>query len=177
MNRGNSPTIIICVTMSKKIFISVCILLGWCFAAQAQISQLPVLPFMDREVSTVQQQSFLSPFGSATALPSTDMSSVSADQEWQSSSFPVDGSGSFSEILHQIQPINNAYAARGSLDGMQIMDQVVKTTVFIKNMNDFGTINGIYAQYFTEPFPARSCVEVARLPKDVLVECEVIAEL
>ena len=56
------------------------------------------------------------------------------------------------------------------------MDNVVKTTVFIKNMNDFGTVNGIYAQYFTEPYPARSCVEVARLPKDVLVEIEVIAE-
>ena len=56
------------------------------------------------------------------------------------------------------------------------MDIVVKTTVFIKDMNDFGTVNGIYAQYFTEPYPARSCVEVARLPKDVLVEIEVIAE-
>lgn len=56
------------------------------------------------------------------------------------------------------------------------MDNVVKTTVFIKDMNDFATVNGIYAQYFTEPYPARSCVEVARLPKDVLVEIEVIAE-
>lgn len=57
------------------------------------------------------------------------------------------------------------------------MSKVVKTTVFIKNMDDFGVINGIYAQYFAEPYPARSCVEVARLPKDVLIECEVIAEL
>ena len=57
------------------------------------------------------------------------------------------------------------------------LSRTVKTTVFIKNMDDFGTINAIYAQYFTEPFPARSCVEVARLPKDVLLECEVIAEL
>lgn len=57
------------------------------------------------------------------------------------------------------------------------MSKVIKTTVFIKDMNDFGTVNGIYAQYFTEPYPARSCVEVARLPKDVLVECEVIAEI
>ncbi len=57
------------------------------------------------------------------------------------------------------------------------MSKVVKTTVFIKNMDDFGAVNSIYAEYFTEPFPARSCVEVARLPKDLLVECEVIAEL
>lgn len=57
------------------------------------------------------------------------------------------------------------------------ISKAVKTTVFIKNMNDFGKINEIYAQYFPAPFPARSCVEVARLPKDVLLECEVIAEL
>lgn len=55
------------------------------------------------------------------------------------------------------------------------MGHVVKTTVFIKDMNDFGAINAIYARHFQEPFPARSCVEVARLPKDVLLECEVIA--
>lgn len=55
------------------------------------------------------------------------------------------------------------------------MDQVVKTTVFIKDMNDFGKINEIYANYFKGDCPARSCVEVARLPKDVLMEMEVIA--
>ena len=56
------------------------------------------------------------------------------------------------------------------------ISRVVKTTVFIRNMDDFAAINAIYAEYFKEPFPARSCVEVARLPKDVLLECEVIAE-
>ncbi|MCD7746469.1 MAG: RidA family protein [Lachnospiraceae bacterium] len=55
------------------------------------------------------------------------------------------------------------------------MEQVVKTTVFIKEMGDFGKINEIYAKYFTGVFPARSCVEVARLPKDVLLEVEAIA--
>lgn len=57
------------------------------------------------------------------------------------------------------------------------MSHAVKTTVFIKNMADFAAINTVYAQYFSEPYPARSCVEVARLPKDVLLECEVIAEI
>ena len=57
------------------------------------------------------------------------------------------------------------------------MSHAVKTTVFIKNMADFAAINAVYAQYFSEPYPARSCVEVARLPKDVLLECEVIAEI
>ena len=54
------------------------------------------------------------------------------------------------------------------------VNQVVKTTVFIKEMNDFAKINEIYATYFKEPYPARSCVEVARLPKDVLLEIEAI---
>lgn len=56
------------------------------------------------------------------------------------------------------------------------MDKVLKTTVFIKEMNDFGAINEVYAKFFPEPYPARSCVEVARLPKDVMLEIEVIAE-
>ena len=55
------------------------------------------------------------------------------------------------------------------------MDKVVKTTVFIKDMNDFGKINDIYKDFFTSDFTARSCVEVARLPKDVLIEIEAIA--
>ena len=53
--------------------------------------------------------------------------------------------------------------------------QVIKTTVFIKDMNDFGKINEIYAKYFTGTYPARSCVEVARLPKGGLIEIEAIA--
>ena len=54
-------------------------------------------------------------------------------------------------------------------------DKVIKTTVFIKDMNDFAKVNEIYAQYFDKDCPARSCVEVARLPKDVLIEIEAIA--
>lgn len=52
---------------------------------------------------------------------------------------------------------------------------VVKTTVFIKDMDQFGDINSVYAEYFGDNKPARACVEVARLPKDVLVEIEAIA--
>lgn len=55
------------------------------------------------------------------------------------------------------------------------MDQVIKTTVFIKEMNDFAAINEVYAEYFPAPYPARSCVEVARLPKDVMLEIEAVA--
>jgi 2-iminobutanoate/2-iminopropanoate deaminase len=55
------------------------------------------------------------------------------------------------------------------------LDKVVKTLVFLKDMNDFADMNEVYAQYFTTNPPARSCVEVAKLPKDALVEIEVIA--
>lgn len=55
------------------------------------------------------------------------------------------------------------------------LNDVVKAGVFIKDMNDFPLINEIYAQYFTDNKPARACVEVARLPKDVKVEIDVIA--
>ena len=55
------------------------------------------------------------------------------------------------------------------------LSAVVKTTVFIKDMNDFAALNKVYAEMFGDTKPARSCVEVARLPKDVLVEIECIA--
>jgi 2-iminobutanoate/2-iminopropanoate deaminase len=55
------------------------------------------------------------------------------------------------------------------------LGQVLKTTVFLKNMSDFVAMNEVYGRYFTEAPPARSTVEVARLPKDVLVEIDVIA--
>ena len=54
-------------------------------------------------------------------------------------------------------------------------DHVIKTTVFLDNINDFGTVNAVYAEYFKREVPARSCVEVAKLPKGGLVEIEAIA--
>ena len=71
------------------------------------------------------------------------------------------------------QVLNNLSAVLNAA-GVGFKD-VVKTTVFIKDMNDFPKLNAVYAQHFTEPFPARSTVEVARLPKDVLVEIEAVA--
>lgn len=55
------------------------------------------------------------------------------------------------------------------------VENIVKTTVFIKNMEDFAKVNAIYKKHFKEPYPARSCVEVARLPKDLLIEIEAVA--
>ena len=55
------------------------------------------------------------------------------------------------------------------------MDKVIRMTVFIKDMNDFAKVNEVYATFFEGGYPARSCVEVARLPKDVLIEIEATA--
>lgn len=54
-------------------------------------------------------------------------------------------------------------------------DQVVKTTIFLQDMNDFSQVNQVYAEFFTTPFPARATVQVARLPRDAKVEIEAIA--
>jgi 2-iminobutanoate/2-iminopropanoate deaminase len=79
--------------------------------------------------------------------------------------------GSVEEQTHQVfRNLKAVLEAAGS-----DLKKVVKATVFIKNMDDFGKINEVYAFYFEEHRPARSTVEVARLPKDVAVEIEVIA--
>ena len=75
------------------------------------------------------------------------------------------------QTAQAISNLKNVLEAAGSSLG-----KVVKTIVFIKDMNDFAALNKVYAELFGATKPARSCVEVARLPKDVLVEIECIAE-
>ena len=53
---------------------------------------------------------------------------------------------------------------------------VVKTTVFLRDLSHFAAVNEIYAAFFSEPYPARSCIEAAKLPKDALIECEAVAK-
>ena len=57
------------------------------------------------------------------------------------------------------------------------MDSIVKCSVFLKDMNEFTEMNGVYAEFFKEPYPARTTIEAARLPKDVRVEIDAIAVL
>lgn len=79
--------------------------------------------------------------------------------------------GDIKEQTNQVfENLKAVLAAAGSS-----LNQVVKTTVFMKDMNDFAEMNEVYANHFGEHKPARSAVEVARLPKDVKVEIEVIA--
>lgn len=78
--------------------------------------------------------------------------------------------GSVEQAKVAFTNLTNLLEAAGSS-----MEEIIKTTVFIKDMNDFGAINEIYKEFFPAPFPSRSCVEVARLPKDVMIEIEAIA--
>ena len=78
--------------------------------------------------------------------------------------------GSVAQAKQAFANLSNLLRAAGT-----DMEHVIKTTVFIKEMNDFAAINEVYATFFTGAYPARSCVEVARLPKDVMLENEAIA--
>lgn len=81
--------------------------------------------------------------------------------------------GGIAEQTHQvIKNLEAVLAAEGASLG-----DVIKTTVFLKDMNDFAAFNEVYGSYFSSHKPARSTVEVARLPKDVLVEIEAVAAL
>jgi 2-iminobutanoate/2-iminopropanoate deaminase len=79
--------------------------------------------------------------------------------------------GGISEQAKQVMENLMAVLAEANADS----NSVLKTTCYIKDMNDFAAFNAVYGQYFPENSPARACVEVARLPKDVLVEIEAIA--
>ncbi|MCM8901562.1 RidA family protein [Caldicoprobacter algeriensis] len=80
-------------------------------------------------------------------------------------------SGGIKEQTAQVlENLKNVLEAAGSS-----MEKVIKTTVFMKDLSDFSAMNEVYAKYFSEPYPARSCVEVNRLPKDVLIEIEAVA--
>jgi 2-iminobutanoate/2-iminopropanoate deaminase len=104
---------------------------------------------------------------------------------------PAVGAGDFVFVAGQV-PLDPAgkivgYTpkdqARKALENLRVtleaagltLDHVVKTTIFLKDMDEFGAVNEVYAEFFTEPYPARSTVEVARLPKDLHVEIEAIA--
>ncbi|WP_066074806.1 2-iminobutanoate/2-iminopropanoate deaminase [Neobacillus soli] len=79
--------------------------------------------------------------------------------------------GDVKEQTHQVfQNLKAVLAEAGAS-----LETVVKATVFIKDMNEFAAVNEVYGEYFSTHKPARSCVEVARLPKDALVEIEVVA--
>ena len=90
---------------------------------------------------------------------------------------PLDpGTGSLidGDIAAQTRRVLDNIGAVLAAGGRSFAD-VVRTTVFLADMNDFTAMNEVYGQYFSEPYPARATVQVARLPKDARVEIDVIA--
>ncbi|MCX6312534.1 MAG: RidA family protein [Bacteroidetes bacterium] len=85
----------------------------------------------------------------------------------QTGEIPADVEGQTKRVMENLKAI----LAEAELN----FTNVVKTTIFLKDLNDFGKVNEIYGSYFTSDFPARETVEVSRLPLDVLVEISVIA--
>ncbi len=87
---------------------------------------------------------------------------------------PLTGEFVSDEVVEQTrQALKNLKAILEA--GGTVLENVVKTTVFLRDMNDFAAMNAVYAEFFTENFPARSAVQVARLPKDAAVEIEAVA--
>ncbi len=92
-----------------------------------------------------------------------------------SGQIPVAPDGSVSEDISEQtrQALLNLKAVVEA--GGSSFEKVIKTTVFITDMAQFGAINAVYSEFFTEPYPARSCVQVAALPKGVSIEIEAVA--
>lgn len=100
---------------------------------------------------------------------------VLGEMIFTSGQIPVAPDGSVSSDISQQtrQALLNLKAVVEA--GGSSFDKVIKTTVFITDMAQFGAINAVYSEFFTEPYPARSCVQVAALPKGVSIEIEAIA--
>ena len=88
---------------------------------------------------------------------------------------PATGEMVSAEIDAQVHQVLKNLTAVLAADGMTL-DNIVKTTVFLKDLGDFQVLNGIYAEYFGDHKPARSTIQVAKLPLDSLVEIECVAE-
>ncbi|WP_099469133.1 RidA family protein [Konateibacter massiliensis] len=122
---------------------------------------------MKKAISTDKAPAAIGPYSQAIEVNQMVYTSGVIPVVPETGEIPADVEAQAAQVF---QNLSNLLQASGTN-----MENVVKTTVFIKEMNDFGKINEIYAKYFTGVFPARSCVEVARLPKDVLLEVEAIA--
>ena len=125
---------------------------------------------MNKVISTVKAPAAIGPYSQAIQV---------GNLVYTSGQIPIDpATGVFVEggIKEQTrQSLNNVKAILE--DAGLTMSNVVKTTAFMADMNDFADINAVYSEFFTEPYPARSAVAVKTLPKGALVEIEVVASI
>ena len=122
-----------------------------------------------KEISTTNAPSAIGPYSQAVVSGNTVFTSGQIPVNPATNEIPDGISAQTHQVLSNLK---NLLEASGTS-----ISNVIKTTVFIKSMADFPTVNEIYSTYFTAPYPARSCVEVSALPKGVLIEIEAIAEI
>ena len=123
---------------------------------------------MKKEISTKEAPGAIGPY--SQAIDTGSLVFCSGQIPLDPVSGTIVGEGDIEAQTRQVMKNIHAVVKAAGLT----INQVVKTTIFLKNMGDFPKVNAIYGENFQAPFPARSTVEVARLPKDVLVEIEVI---
>ncbi|BAU26198.1 endoribonuclease L-PSP [Aneurinibacillus soli] len=124
---------------------------------------------MTESISTTKAPAAIGPY--SQAIKAGDLIFTSGQIPLTAEGELVDGD--ITAQTHQVfANLKEVLAAAGAT-----LNDVVKATVFVKNIEDFGTINEVYGQYFNEHRPARSLVEVARLPKDVGIEIELVASI
>lgn len=118
----------------------------------------------------------LSTDGAAKAVGPYAQGTRVGDLVFASGQLPIDpATGAIPDSVEDQTRQSLANLAAVLAAGGASLASIAKTTVFLKNMDDFAAMNGVYAEHFPEAPPARSTVEVARLPRDVLVEIEAIA--
>jgi 2-iminobutanoate/2-iminopropanoate deaminase len=123
----------------------------------------------------MQKKAIASPQGAPAVGPYSPAVEV-GDLVFLSGQIPLDAEGKIVGYTPKDQAARALENLRLTLEaaGMSAAN-VVKTTIFLHDMDDFGAVNEVYAEFFSEPYPARSTVQVARLPKDVRLEIEAIA--
>lgn len=123
---------------------------------------------MKKVISTSKAPAAIGPYGQAIQV---------GNLVFASGQIPIDpATGSFVEGGVKEQARQSLTNVKAILEEAGLtLDNVVKTTVFLADMNDFADVNAVYAEFFAEPYPARSAVAVKTLPKGALVEIEVIA--
>ena len=125
---------------------------------------------MKKVISTTNAPSAIGPYSQAIKV---------GNLVYTSGQIPIDpATGAFAEGGIKEQTRQSLLNVQAILkEAGTSMEKVIKSTVFMADMNDFAAMNTVYAEFFTEPFPARSAVAVKTLPKGALVEIEVVAEI
>lgn len=125
---------------------------------------------MQKEIiSTTKAPAAIGPYSQGMKIGDLVFTSGQLPINTETGEMPLDVKEATKQSLENVKAVLEAAGSS--------LDKAIKVTVFIKDMNDFAAVNEVYGTYFVENPPARSCVEVARLPKDAKVEIEAIATI